>query len=397
MSKKFIFIVSILFIVQISVYVLTGTDIAQKYEIILSKKSNEPNLFEIYPNYKDLKIIKLEAKSYSRFPRELLLMENLEEVYLSNNSLSAFPYELLELPKLKKIILKGNKIKTVKFETIKGNKTLQILDLSDNKITKAVYFSRLARLEELDLSNNAVSSFAIFNPNLKSIDLSKNKLNSFPEITSNALKTLNLSENKLTQLDLGIIPQNLNYLDVQKNKIKTVVLDNATEFIKKSHLKEVNLAHNSLTKFPNDLLFSKYLHNLNLSYNKIKTWNYIAYYVSVTELNLSHNFLSQLPQDWTTSFLKIKKMDISNNLFSTIKIKSNVLQTLIMNNNTFAMVELDLPNLRSLTCNREAFNRQTNNINAPELEVCNVLLKEEEKKLDAEIEERYKRAMFFYK
>lgn len=324
-------------------------------------------------------------------------MENLEEIYFSDNHLTEFPYELLELPKLRRLILDKNQITKVDFMILEeNNTTLKILDLSNNQINQTDYFSKLQGLEVFYLSGNSLTSFSFLNDDLKSIDLRQNQLASMPSIKSKNLKKVDLSGNKLTKLELSFLSKTISELDVHNNKIKKVTIDNFRQFVENSDLTTINLESNDLPEFPNDLLHLRKLTTLNLSHNKIRTWNYIAHYSNLSELNLSYNWLSAFPHDFKTSMYQLKKLDISNNLFSTIKINHKYLTSLSIQNNDFAMVELNLPILRYLNCDSNHFNHQTENIVAPSLKNCNVQLKDNTTALSAEVKMRYKFADFFY-
>ena len=128
-------------------------------------------------------------------------------------------------PKTKKICWEGLKIEDLEVNVLQKVAWVEDLDLSSNQLRKLnnnictcqnliclklsrnrldyinpVIFSSLASLEELDLSENYLTSL-------------------LPAIGSNALKKLNLSSNKLFSLPDGLILPNIQTLNLSYNKL----------------------------------------------------------------------------------------------------------------------------------------------------------------------------------
>ena len=103
---------------------------------------------------------------------------------------------------------------------VDGANELQKLDASKNKL-KDFTGAGLSKLEELNLSENELASFAIshLEYGLKSLNLSGNQFTSLNLSSLSKLTTLNVENNKLTSLT---VPASLTTLNVKGNKLKTV-------------------------------------------------------------------------------------------------------------------------------------------------------------------------------
>jgi len=119
-------------------------------------------------------VLDLSNKNLSEFPKEVLSMDQLEELNLSNNQLTgAIPAEIKQLKNLKK------------------------LNLSHNLMTGLpAELGQLSQLEELDVSYNDLTGLPHELDNLKN------------------LKILNLAGNDYSKIDLEIITKNLSDLQV---------------------------------------------------------------------------------------------------------------------------------------------------------------------------------------
>mmetsp|Transcript_17244 Transcript_17244/g.23966 ORF Transcript_17244/g.23966 Transcript_17244/m.23966 type:complete len:506 (-) Transcript_17244:27-1544(-) len=119
-------------------------------------------------------------------------LKNLESLQLGRNSFKSFPYSkhvtnapnLAEaLPKLKKLYIEANQIAFL-HESIGQLTTLEVLDISSNKITDLSALVPLAQLQQLLLALNRIKEVPDplwQNENLKHIDVSYNDIAVIPE------------------------------------------------------------------------------------------------------------------------------------------------------------------------------------------------------------------------
>lgn len=176
---------------------------------------------------------------------------------------------------------------------------------------------------------------------LRSLDLSVNRLGSLPGPTIGsfkALKTLNLSANRLVQLppELGQLIK-LETLLLQDNRITE--LPSTCADLK--NLKELNLARNGLTAFPAQILSKlRKLDSVDLSGNRITSVpdDEAVEAFNATELNLNRNQVSFVSARLAKcSRLKILRLDenclslealpaqvLADSAVSTLSVKGNL-------------------------------------------------------------------------
>ncbi len=216
------------------------------------------------------KLTKLESLnlSYNKIkslPTSVKSLTKLESVDLSGNKLTALPTNAKYWKKVTKMDLSNNLIKQIPIGSLPYMTAIKELDLSGNSLanntstlnTKLNYLKKLTKMEVLDLSDN--------------------KLTKFPSTPINAmtkLKELYINDNQITSISTYIGKcTNLRILDASDNKITSV----SSSITKCKKLTKLNLANNKLTKIPS----LKSLSNL-----KCTDTDYYA-------LNLCGNKLSQ--------------------------------------------------------------------------------------------------------
>ena len=270
---------------------------------------------------------------------------------LQSNKLSSLPAEVCqELTSLKELNLAENYLEELSYD-IFVNKTLQILNVSKNRI-KDIDDGKLhatITLKQLDISNNNLtkfpSSFDKFFPALTCLNVSANFISKLAPkpLDLRQLKVLNLSFNKL----VSIPPQFLDHcfvlerLDLTKNCLITlpaqaVVTYNRLSHVKLSHnqLKErapwhvpkfvlqlpnlvsLDISHNMITQLPPPSVWgSRCLRDLNVSHNRISKLNLDAstsLWSTLSNLNLASNRIDQLPED-IGRLSNLTSLDLSHN------------------------------------------------------------------------------------
>jgi Leucine-rich repeat (LRR) protein len=197
--------------------------------------------------------------------------------------------------------LSANKIKKIVNGVFYELKNLTQLDLHLNDISQIeIYtFRDLESLKYLNLESNQISNLKKiqFNSNFEILLLSFNLLTNLNEINSLSLKYLNVSNNRLQDINIKttFLP-NLEYLDLSQNRLISIKNES---FLNINKLKHLNLSHNKLdleSEFNNISYFHglSLLEILDLSFNEIKyldsnlTFQYLN---SLKYLNLSNNKL----------------------------------------------------------------------------------------------------------
>lgn len=183
-------------------------------------------------------------------------LPNLEEIDLSNNKLHITTLENLQnLTSIKRLIMADNNVQIIHGNVFEDLSTLEVIDLSHNKIIIVNNsFVGLYNLKEFRINNNKINELPAFAFNnmtgLSTLDLSQNQLTHLTNTTFaflGELATLNISYNLLETLDYSVVQYliSLRTLDVEGNKLKTIDYDSLIG--KLPFLKVINVRGNLLS------------------------------------------------------------------------------------------------------------------------------------------------------
>ncbi|KAL1500860.1 hypothetical protein ABEB36_006284 [Hypothenemus hampei] len=160
-------------------------------------------------------------------PKSFENVTNLQDLGLNGNMLSDVPTGIGQLRFLKTLDLGKNHIESVTNGSFEGLDLLYGLRLVDNYIVNISRdaFSTLPSLQVLNLASNRIkfveqSAFAS-NPTVKAIRLDANELTDISGVFTNlqSLVWLNVSSNKLLWFDFSHLPIGLEWLDMHDNEI----------------------------------------------------------------------------------------------------------------------------------------------------------------------------------
>ncbi|XP_058801990.1 leucine-rich repeat protein 1-like isoform X2 [Phymastichus coffea] len=168
-----------------------------KTTLVIKKKSDYPVL-EGFPRITvELHIVNLQRKS---FDRQILKLQSLRVLNLSENLITSLPAEVGNLPHLQELYLADNQLgkspisKWTWMNGINISRNLRLLNLCSNQIFKVPdQIGKLHGLVSLYLTNNKISALpqGIGNlKNLKFLMVAKNKLLTLP----GSMKNIRLSE-----------------------------------------------------------------------------------------------------------------------------------------------------------------------------------------------------------
>ncbi|KYQ51851.1 Peptidylprolyl isomerase-like 5 [Trachymyrmex zeteki] len=177
-----------------------------KVKVVVKKKSEYPTLQGFPRTTEQLILSGLSRKS---FDRQILHLQSLRILDLSDNNISYLPKELGTLPHLQQLLLSQNNLgksprlkwKWLEQTAIKHN--LHFLDISSNSLTELpIQIRNLNALVHLKVSQNALTHL----PhnirtlrNLRILDVAKNRLLYLPvTITHLRLQLLDITENSFT-------------------------------------------------------------------------------------------------------------------------------------------------------------------------------------------------------
>lgn len=250
------------------------------------------NEFEDFPLYlvknTRLKVLNMSHNKIDSLPKSTSTSLSMEKLDMSYNTLSRFPEWIdVSFPALSSLNVANNDITELPHSPLTLRR-LKTLNVSHNKITQIyeAFLSECFCLEELNASSNELTTLpeavAPFLAKLKVLRLAKNKLAEkisffvplFVLMLPN-VRIVDLSRNKLLQLPppRDWMTQQLKELVVAHNKIKRVPLKEGIE--KWASLERLVLCNNNLRHVPKG----------------------IGELSSLTSLDLSHNPLSHLPDE----------------------------------------------------------------------------------------------------
>lgn len=238
-----------------------------------------------------------------------------------------------------KLLVVHKKIKDIDLAIINDLK-ISNLDISYNRLAELNLTRIECELNILDASYNNIGEI---------ISLKIVKGDTIQYIHSNCCKILLLAHNLLTNIKTKNLPLNLEFIDASHNSITNIELYDET-------LKKINVSYNLLFDDP-PLRFPRNLEYLDIANNKINSLNNIYFGENLQTLDLSCNklecftitapklqklnisFNSIISLDMT-SYPVLKHLDASDNLLNHITIPNSVEYLYIMRNKLKSL-ELD--------------------------------------------------------
>lgn len=209
-------------------------------------------------------------------PKAFQNVTNLQDLGLNGNLLGGVPAGIGSLRVLKTLDLGKNRIESVTNSSFEGLDLLYGLRLVDNHIVNISRdaFSTLPSLQVLNLASNKIkyveqSAFAS-NPTLKAIRLDANELTDISGVFTNlqSLVWLNVSANNLLWFDFSHLPASLEWLDMHHNKVPE--LGNYYDVRNTLNIKMLDVSFNLITQIQENSIPDS-IETLYLNNNKITT------------------------------------------------------------------------------------------------------------------------------
>uniref|UniRef100_A0A7N8XRG7 FLII actin remodeling protein n=1 Tax=Mastacembelus armatus TaxID=205130 RepID=A0A7N8XRG7_9TELE len=285
-----------------------------------------------------LRWLKLNRTGLCYLPEELASLQKLEHLSVSHNSLSTLHGELSSLPNLR--------VTHTYIQIGHSKQTLCIFffpNFSHLLIPRDLENSR--NMLVLNLSHNSIDSIPnqlfINLTDLLYLDLSDNKLDSLPPQMRRLvhLQTLILNNNPLMHAQLRQLPAMVALQTLHLRNTQRTQSNMPTSLEGLTHLADVDLSCNDLTRVPECLYSLGSLKRLNLSSNQISELSLcIDQWTQLETLNLSRNQLTSLPSA-ICKLSKLKKLYVNSNKLDFDGVPpgvgklSNLIEFMAANNN----------------------------------------------------------------
>ncbi|XP_058810468.1 leucine-rich repeats and immunoglobulin-like domains protein 3 isoform X2 [Phymastichus coffea] len=250
-----------------------------------------------------------------------------ENLILKGNNFANLQFDALEsLPKLQELDVNSNVLGDNFTLSLSDEAQLKRLKANKNRLTRIPRLQRLFHLTHLSLAHNAISeinkdALAAY-PELQSLDLSGNKINSVRNATLNAakLKNLNLNSNQISLIESSSFEKLPSLLELRLNKNRLSVLKDYLKKLDKLRILEVN--QNELHQI-DALTFKELtsLRKLRLKRNNISVLNDGAFWPlsSLSELQLDFNALRTVPKGALFGLEQLRSFGLSHNRISLIE------------------------------------------------------------------------------
>ena len=204
---------------------LENCDYLRQLNLSFNHLNHFPHVLEI----SNLSILNISNNSIEQIPDSINTLISLRELDISSNSLRQLPMQVFDLPNLERLFANQNYITQFNLPDTTEKKIMQNLtelDLSKNKLQFFPDLHRIQSLKILVLRGNKINEIRIENPlkDVTSIDLANNEISSVPSslFFFPNLETLDLCYNKISSLDFGNSENkpNLKIISLSNNKLK---------------------------------------------------------------------------------------------------------------------------------------------------------------------------------
>ncbi|CAJ0635451.1 9952_t:CDS:10 [Entrophospora sp. SA101] len=325
---------------------------------ILKVENNKlQHLPDYFTKFNSLSVLNIANNSFVEFPVIICKIFTLSELDLSFNKIVTIPEDIGKLSNLKRLFLIGNQLSGPLPENFMFLVSLKELDVRNNQLHNIDILSSVPNLECLLAESNKVSTINSSSNSLKRLMLSKNRLTQF-WLTSagTCLTELLLSRSKLTTLHDEIFESLplIEKLDISNNQFVTL----PKKICLLTKLTHLLCAYNILSELPSDISSMKALQVLDVHYNNLNSlpkeiWlclNLRTLNAKLRVLNLSFNSLDEIPNGGITN-PHLTELYLSGNQLSSLPDEIERLSGLMvlhLNGNKLQTLPAELSKIRKL-------------------------------------------------
>ncbi|KAI1731045.1 leucine rich repeat domain-containing protein [Ditylenchus destructor] len=276
---------------------------------------------------KDNQISKLSPASFGETQ-----LRNLRYLHLDKNKLDTLPKDSLYFLRLQVLTLSDNRITSIEKQSIPSS--LWFFDLKNNLLDEIPYsgMADLQLLKTLDLEGNNIS-FVRPNADLEfplnittelELLLSNNKIQQLGRGAFNSFSKfgkLDLSYNQISNIDENAFETIvwLSHLDLSYNSIVHIPHLTFSRFA--GNMKRLNLEENNLHSVPMALKPLQALEYLNMNSNKLGSLDddlFSNFKANLSELFLAFNRLTKIPSVVLQGMHRLQHLDLSKNKIAKI-------------------------------------------------------------------------------
>ncbi|TRY68578.1 hypothetical protein TCAL_03065 [Tigriopus californicus] len=296
---------------------------------------------ECVPN---IHLIDLRDNKLKEVPKEIVNLQSLERLDVSNNDLNNLPFTLGTLPNLKLLLVEGNPIKSIRRDIIQRG-TLGLLKYLRSRLTeeelstlrdkgnvspvplcgsapvpdkyamKSSHVLNMTKKEISSLPDEAVANAK--DAHVTGVDLSKNFFKEIPSNLKDLLPSVyefNMSGNKLELCPawLGTLGTHLQYLNLGNNRLS----DLPPELAQCQQLRELTVPYNKLTQIPSCVYALSKLETLIMEGNQISEIiiDELAKLSRLAILDLQNNNVSHVPPELGL-MTQLRSLQLEGNAF----------------------------------------------------------------------------------
>lgn len=220
--------------------------------------------------------------------------------------------------------------------TTRKNETL-FVDFGDGQQTEVTTIANNPTVVSGE-ATGAIRVYGRVGASIATLRITDQRLNSIDLNKQTTLEQLTINRTPLKEIDLSW-NHNLVSLDLYGNNLQTLDLTGDNNAFNKNVLAEVNVSNNALTSLDLGIAASTIL-NLNASHNKLQTVS-LADMSRTLDIDLSYNNIDELD---LRECAELRNLNLSNNLLTAIDITACVaLQKLDLRNNKFSYATMPAP------------------------------------------------------